>query len=302
MTWWIGEVDFSTKGDVQQDGRCVTVVMRKYLVRTDEPTRQNELQVALAVGIRRGSPIAFYPSATCVSAEVGPGPVMTKPPFQAFFATYTFSTAAPTPASETPDDDPTTMRVKWSISPQIQSRYIIKDKDGKLIVNTAGSPYDGGIPVDVRLGTVTAKRNKTAAGYDKDAVLANSGKVNKETFLGAPPGTLQADISAEEIYEGRYHYWAEVYTFCFDPLGIQPKPASVGFFQRRIADPNTLRRIKNRDVGDTDTTTMNREVQEPEPLDKDGYAVPIDRRPDDCAFVEVKYFEELDFDAAFQLT
>ena len=300
MTWWIGLVDFSTKGDVQQDGRCNTVIMRKYLVRTDEASMQNELQVAQAVGIQRGSPVDFYPSATCMSAEVGPGPVMTKAPFQAFFATYTFSTAAPKPNSETPDDDPTTMRPKWSIAPQIQSRYVLRDKNGKLIVNTAGTPFDGGVPVDVRLGTVTVKKNVSAVGFNKNSVLANSGKLNSVTFMGGEPWTVQVDITAEEVFEGSFHYWALTYTFSYDPLGWQPKPASAGFFQRSAVDSNTLKRIINSDIGDTNSP--NDPVQEPEPLDEDGILVPISGRPDDCAFVEVDYFEELDFETEFDIT
>lgn len=289
MAWWIGLVDFSGKSEVQSDGRCVSSYMRKYLVRTDSPVLLSEGVVAAAVGIVRGSPIAGDTNAICHSVEITPGPVPTRPPFLAYFATYHFSTAAVAP--EEVDDDPTTTRTVWSIAPQIQSRYIIRDRHGKLIVNTAGQPFDGGIPVDVRLGTITATRKKDAAGYDKDAVLRDSGKLNSVTFLGAPPGTVQVDISAAERYEGAYHYWEETYTFCYDPLGWQPKPVSAGFHQ--LDGGGDLQRILNSDLGDTQAP--DDPVQEPEPLDADGALVPVDERPDSCVFVEVDYFETMDF-------
>lgn len=292
MNWVYGLVDFEMNGEVQSDGRCVTTAMRKYLVRTDAEYRVSELDVALAVGIKRGSPLPEYQQAICLKASVGPGPVMTRPPYQAFYATYHYSTNAPLPPEV--NDDPTSMRTRWSIAPQIQSRYVIRDRSGDLIVNGAGTPFDGGIPVDVRLGSVTAKKNRSAVGYNKDLVLANSGKLNKETYLGGDPGTVQVDISAEEVYEGNYHYWAETYTFSYDPLGWQPKPVNAGFFRREDVGSNVLLRILNQDIGDTSDPTSP--VQEPEPLDDDGLLVAVSARPSGCTFIEVDYFDEMDFE------
>lgn len=295
MTWWVGLVDFSGESEVQSNGRCVSRYMRKYLVRTDAPVMQNEVQVAAAVGITRGSSIDFDINAICRKISIGPGPAMTRPPFMAYYATYEFSTDTPAPADD--DDDPTTTRTIWSISPQIQSRYVIKDRDGKLIVNKAGDPYDGGIPVDVRLGSVTARRNIDASGYDKDSVLANSGKLNSSTFLGGEPGTVQVDISANEKYEGGYHYWEETYTFSYDPQGWQPKPVNAGFRQRLTGDSgdpdyNKRVRITENDVNEDSDTTP---VQEPEPLDDNGVVIYFTDRPDACTFIDVDYFYEMDF-------
>lgn len=297
MAWAIGLVDFSGKSEVQSDGRCVASYMRKYLVRTDAAVMQPESVVAAAVGITRGSPIASDPNAICNSVEITPGPVPTRPPFLAYFATYQFSTA--TVAPEDDDDDPTTSRTLWSISPQIQSRYVIRDRNGKLIVNTAKQPFDGGIPMDVRLGSATATRRKDAAGYDRSTVLANSGKLNSVTFMGGAPGTVQVDISASERYEGAFHFWEETYTFAYDPQGWQPKPISAGFFQRLSIDPmspnyDKLKRIINSDIGDTNDPTAG--VQEPEPLNAAGVIVPIADRPDACVFVTVELFDEMDFE------
>lgn len=295
MTWWVGLIDFSADANVESDGRCTRSYMLKYLVRTDSPTFPSYGDVATAVGINRGAPFAQDTNAICRKLSIGPGPTMTRVPFLAFTATYEFATNAPAPDSD--DDDPTSRRELWSIGPQIQSRYVIRDRLDKLIVNTAGSPFDGGIPVDVRLGSATVTRNKLAAGYDVDSVLANSGKLNSQPFLGGPPGTVQVDISAVEKFEGGYHFWAETFTFSYDPLGWQPKPVNAGFFL--LSGAGVPRRITNGDVGDT--VDPDSKTQEPEPLDAAGAIVPPASRPASCIFIDVDYFDTMDF-AAFGLT
>lgn len=301
MTFWVGILDFEWDSSVQANGRCVSTYMEKYLVRTDAGAMPTPQQIAGALGIVRGSPYPVDNNATCHHVKIGPGPVMTRAPFLAFTVTVDWATNATKPEEE--DDDPTTTRTIWSVSPEIQSRYVTKDKNDELIVNAAGQPYDGGIPVDVRLGSVTAKRNIDAAGYDMNHVLADSGKLNSEEFLGGAPGTVQVDISAEERYEGAFHYWQETYKFSYDPLGWQPKPVNAGFFQRASGDDSEpeyheLLRIINSDVGDTNSP--DDPVQEPEPLDENGVLVPIASRPAACNFIEVEYFEEMDF-ADFEL-
>lgn len=276
---------------VQSDGRLVNDYTRTYLFRTDSPTRPTSAEIAALIGIVIGSPIDGDPKAICHKAKIGPGPVMTKPPFLAYLATYEWSTAAPKP--ETVSSDPTTRRTIWSISPTIQSRYIVKDRNGQLIVNTAGDPYDGGVPVDVRLGTVTANRIKDADGYDKESVLANSGKINSETYLGAEPGTLQVDITASEKYEGAYHFWEETYTFSYDKEGWQPRPVNAGFFHLGDGVKN---RITNKDEDPDTSVDPTGLTQEPSPLDADGEIIPRENRPDDCIFVEVDYYEEMNFE------
>lgn len=295
MATRIGLVEFSGRSEVQADGRCVSTYMRKYLVRTDSPVFLTEPQVAQLVGIGRGSVLADTDqNAICRSVEITPGPVPTRVPFLAYYATYEFATNAPLP-KDGDDDDPVSTRTVWSIAPQIQSTYVIEDRNGNLIVNSAGQPFDGGIPVDVRLGSVTARRFVDAAGYDKSTVMRNSGKLNSTTYLGGAPGTIQVDISATEKYEGKYHFWEEVYTFAYNPKGWQPKPANAGFFQ---LSGGNLQRIINSDIGDENDPDSP--VQEPEPLDISGALVPVANRPQDCTFVEVDYFDTMDF-AAFNL-
>lgn len=293
MTWWIGLVDASGESEVQADGRCVSRYTRKYLVRTDSATYVDEPAVATAVGINRGSALAADPNAICHRAVITQGPVMTRPPYQARYATYSFSTDATLP--DTVDDDPTTRRVLTSISPTIQSTYVtdyIDPADGirKVILDAAGQPFDGGIPIDVRMGTVTKTRNKDAAGYDQDAVLANSGKLNSVTYLGGEPGTVQVDISSVETYEGAWHFWKETYTFNYRPTGWQPRPLQAGFYHLVLGEP---RRILNSDIT---TGADDNECPEPQPLYSTGLIVPKSDRPGGCVFKDdIVYFDSMDF-------
>ena len=293
MTWWVGLVDFGGESEVQSDGRGGSRYTRKYLVRTDAGTWQNEAAVATAVGINRGSALADDPNAICHKAVIGPGPAMTRPPYLAYFATYSFATDATLP--DTVDDDPTTRRTLTSISPTIQSTYITDYMDGDertVILDSAGHPFDGGIPVDVRMGTVTKTRNIDAAGYDQDAILANCGKVNSVTYLGGEPGTVQVDISSTETYEGAWHFWKETFTFNYKRSGWQPRPLQAGFYARKVVF-GPVKRIKNIDVS---SDGDDNECPEPQPLDRDGKIVPVDNRPGDCVFKDdFDYFEEMDF-------
>ena len=173
---------------------------------------------------------------------------------------------------------------------------MVQDRNGEMILNAAGQPFDGGVPVAVRMGVATATRNITAAGYNKNTVLATSGKLNSVAYLGAAIGTLQVDITAEEKYEGSYHFWAETYTFAYDPEGWQPKPMNAGFFYRDAYD--VLTRIRNEDLGDTADPTAP--VQEPEPLTTLGGLLPIADRPSLCNFITVDAYDSTAF-AAFGL-
>lgn len=288
MSYWVNLIEESADSNVEENGRIVNTYNRTYQYKTDSATRPTEVDIIDDIGIVLGSPYPNDLFATCKKVAIGPGPIPTRPPHLCYHVKYSWSTFAPQP--NTVDTDPTTMRTVWSLKPSIQSRYVIKDRHGNLILNAAGQPFDGGIPVDVRLGGAVAKKNRPASGYDQNAVLANSGKVNSDTFLGGAPGTVQVDIEADEVFEGAYHYWSETYRFSYDPLGWQPKPVDAGFFY--INSFGELRRIRNSDVGDTTDESF---VNEPEPLRADGSIVPLSLRPASCRFVAVDYFEAMDF-------
>lgn len=282
-------VDGPNRSMVEADGRVVSEYKRTYLYRTNAATPPTEAAIISDLGIVPGSPYVNDSNATCKGVEISHGVGPTKCPHFARHIAVEWSTTAPLPNNVS--TDPTTMRTTWSLSATIQSRYIWRDRNGVLILNAAGQPFDGGIPMAVRLGTAVAKRNITAAGYNKNNVMANSGKLNSATYLGAAPGTLQVDIQAEEKYEGGYHFWAETYQFCYDPEGWQPKVMNAGFFYRDAYD--VLTRITNGDLGDTADPTAA--VQEPEPLTDTGGLLPISDRPDLCNFITVDAFDSMAF-------
>lgn len=291
MSFSVGlKFDGPNKSYVEQNGRIVSEYTRTYQYKTDASSRPTDAQIITDLAIAPGSPHPDDANATCKSVEVGPGPEPTRPPYLCYFVKVDWSTTAPLPNNSS--SDPTTMRTVWTIRPTIQTRYITRDRNGNMILNSAGQPFDGGIPVSVRLGTATAVRNISASGYNKNTVMANSGKLNSTTYLGAAAGTLQVDIEAQEKYEGGYHFWTETYTFSYDPLGWQPKPMNAGFFQ---LTGYGLQRITNGDLGDDNDPTAF--VQEPEPLLPNGTIVPPDSasRPSLCNFVSVDYYSTMDF-------
>ena len=276
----------------QSGGRITSNYTRAYLYKTDAASRPTDAAIVTDIGISPGSPHPDDANATCHKVEVGPGPEKTRPTHLAYLVKVEWSTLSPLP--NTVSTDPTTMRTLWTLGATIQQRYVIKDRNGNMILNSAGQPFDGGIPVAVRLGKAVATKNRTASGYNKNTVMAYSGNLNSVTYLGAAPGTLQVDIEAQEKYEGGYHYWEEKYTFAYDPLGWQPKPMNAGFFQ---LTGYGLQRITNGDLGDDNDPTAF--VQEPEPLLPDGTIVPVgaSSRPSLCNFISVDYFSTSDFNS-----
>ena len=285
-------VDGPNTSKIDSSGQIITKYKRTYLYRTDAASPPTDAQITTDVGIFPGSPHPDDSSATCQRVEISHGVGPTKCPHFARHVAVEWSTAAPYP--NTVSTDPTTMRTTWSIGATIQSRYIVQDRNGSMILNAAGQPFDGGIPVAVRLGTAVARRNITAAGYNKNTVLALSGKLNSTSFLGGAAKTVQVDVSAEEKYEGGYHFWTETYTFAYDPEGWQPKPMNAGFFQ---IVGGVLERIRNRDVHPSTTVDPEGLVQEPEPLLESGAIVPLASRPASCNFIEVDAYATTNFNS-----
>lgn len=289
MTTWAAAITANGPHSaiVQPNGRLVRKYQRSYWVGTDKSTVPTESEVMDALGIDPGSPYENDLNATCRGITSLTQKV-TRPPHCAFDVTVEWSTDAATPNEI--DTDPSTMRVVWGTRPRVEPRHITKDRNDDAILNSAGSGYDGGIPVNERLGTAIAKRTIAYADYDSEAALANSGKLNSLTYLGAAPGTLQVDIETQERWQGAYHFVDEVYTFYYDPEGHQPKPADAGFFWK-VPFTGKLLPITLGDLQDEPNTTK---VPEPECL-KNGIPVKYADRPDECQFLTVLHFPEMDF-------
>ena len=276
------------KSVLQSDGRIVRTYTETYLYRlygaTSFPT---DADIAADIGIAPGSPYSEDSNATAGDAEIEW--LMSRPAF--FKAEVTINWATNNPAVNEVDTDPATVHKLWAIKPTIQQRYIIKNRHDELILNTAGQPFDGGVPVDVRLGQASLKLKILDASFDYALVMSHSGKWNSATFLGGDPGTVQVDITATEAYEGAYHFWDVQYDFNYDPLGWQPKIANVGFYQLGTLDVPVP--ITYGDLA-TPPTADDTRVPEPESLDESGHVVPYANRPDDCILIEVDYFDSLD--------
>jgi hypothetical protein len=301
VTVWINPIAEEADSSVESNGRIVNTYSRTYQYKTNSMTRPTEADIIADIGIVPGSPYDNDPNATASKVRIGPGPEMTRPPYLCYHVQITWATNAPLPAENS--TDPTTRRILWSIRPSSQSTYIIKDRLGKLIVNSVGQPFDGGIPVDVRYGMAIAKRSIADADFDKSSVVGLSGRINDRPYLGGAAGTVQVDIDAEQRYEGAFAFWDVTYTFNYRPDGWQPKPANVGFFWK-VPFTGKLEVITVADLNDASTSTDK--VQEPEPLYDDaaeasdplkvsGTVVPYSDRPDGCSFVTVDFYEEYDF-------
>lgn len=302
MSVTIGLKSAKAKSTIGQDGRLSKSYTHAYLYKTTAGTRPTFADIATDLGIAPGSPYADDINATAGDAEIDH--LMTRPPHCAAEVTITWATNNPVPNADS--TDPSTVRTLWDLQTIIQQRYITKDRNGKLIVNAAGQPFDGGVPADVRLGQATAKLKILTASFDKSVVMKHSGKINSATYLGAAAGTLQVDISASQAVEGSYDFFNVTYVFTYDPLGHQPKPANVGFFQT-TSTAGIVVPITVGDLSDPQTSDATK-VQEPEPLYdqaaedadgthviKKGRVVPYDKRPDGCSFVTVDYFPSLAF-------
>lgn len=288
MTVVISLKSSEAKSTLQADGRLVKTYTETYLYRTNAGTRPSFSDIAADIGVAPGSTYSLDSDAT--AGDVTIKHKMSRPPHCMAEVTIVWATNNPVPEEDS--TDPATVRVLWDLRPTIQQRYILKDKDDIPILNSAGTPYDGGIPVDVRLGQAVAKLKIDNADFDRNTVLALSGRVNSETFLGGAPGTVQLDVSASEAVEGGYHFWNVEYQFCYDPEGWQPRPLDAGFYQLVGGEPTPIT-FGDLVTGGTDTT----KVPEPEPLNGSGVVVKYADRPGSCEFMPVEYFEEYDFNS-----
>ena len=291
MSYWVNLfADGPHSSEIEQSGRIVSDYSRVYQYRTDMLTRPTEQQIVTDIGIVPGSPFPNDPNATCKKVTIGPGPTPSRPPFLCYHVAVEWATNAPVPNNVS--TDPTTMRTGWKISSTAAQHYIVKDRDDEMILDAAKHPFDGGIPVELRLGVAVATTRVNASSFNQNSVFANNGKLNSTAYLGAAAKTLQVNVEASEHFEGSYHFWMVTYTFTYDPRGWQPKPMNAGFWHLVSGEP---KRILNEDIGDTVAATKGDYVLEPQPLTNAGAVVPIASRPSGCNFIEVDYWDTFDF-------
>lgn len=266
---------------VDAAGKVTRTHQRTYLAKSNSAGFVSSYEVAVATGF---SPGDTHPQDTAATVrKIAPKRHKTIPPHQKWDVSIEWSTETPTIDEEA--ENPLNRRVVRSESTSDQSRYINRDKHGKLILTSSKTPFDGGIPINMKLGSINFTRNEDhGSGYYVGKATILSGRVNSLPFLGADPGTLMLHVTADETYEGDYHFWAVNYSFVHDPLGWQPRPINASLFELVDGEPVRIQ------VDGADAT-------DPVPLDAAGSVIPVANRPDDCIFVEVDYYETMDFNS-----
>ena len=183
--------------------------------------------------------------------------------------------------------DPVLAPVKRKVFTNETSRSIFRDKNGDLITDAAGMPFDGGIPVQHHMPTITWQRNELGATFNTANFLALSGTVNSGSFAGCDPGTLLLVATAEEVFAGKFHYWNCQYTITWNDQGWKPQVVNAGLWELDTTggSPKLKRIIINGEP-----------AQDPQPLTTGGVMVPFADRPADCNWITVEYRGEMDFE------
>lgn len=271
------DVSVHTVNDV---GRVVRTHTRTLLARSASDSFVSSYAVAVATGLVPGDVHPADQYATI--RKINPVRRKTLPPNQLWDVTIEWSTETTEVDIE---ENPVNRKVKRSESTTDQQRYIIRDKNGKVILTSAKRPFDGGIPTTVKLGTITFERNEQhGVEYYVGKAIDLSGRINSLPFMGAAAGTLMLHVDAKETWEGTWHYWAVTYTFVHEPLGWQPRPINADFYE--LVNGKHVRIREN-----------GNDATEPVPLDSSGRVIPIAARPDACIFVQVDWFETMNFNS-----
>lgn len=111
------------------------------------------------------------------------------------------------------------------------------DVDGKLIANVNGQPLDPPIEDELHLTLLHVERNEAYFDGVQQAQYRDS--VNKETFMGAPPGTCWlTSLTSRRIIQGELVYYRVTYEIVHNPY---EKPEGSGYigWQRRILNEGT---------------------------------------------------------------
>ena len=204
---------------------------------------------------------------------------MTKAPNCAWDVSLRYSTLAPPTVNNS--DDPTQQRVKRSWQTSEHTMYTFKDRNGKMIKNSAKQPFDGGVPVTLELPTLVYERNESTFNGTWATQWSNS--INQYTYSGASPKTLKLKISATEQFEGDYHFWSVRYEMAYLPIGWQPQPLNAGLTQ--LVSDNLVACYDSNKV----------EVSSPVPLDSAGKQIEQASLPDAAYFIEVDWFPQTNF-------
>lgn len=261
------------------DGSIGRTYTLRYLAKSDSATELSVLDVLSSLGFQAGSPFAQDGNATLEDIEIDR--LETIPPYCRWEVSIVFDTQARAPQSDT--SDPTQWRVKRSKRYRELPRSIIKDRNEKPILNAAGDPFAGGIPVTDYPWIFVYEWNRNVPTSDVFHASMNQAKFN-----GCDPYTLLCLIHSEEVYEGAFHYWKETIEMHYDAQGWKPKPVNAGLQQLIAGEAVPCR------------DGQNQPCAEPQPLHDGtfgavGLMVKVTDRPDKCGFVTVDHYRAADF-------
>lgn len=136
-------------------------------------------------------------------------------------------TANYTNASEPNQDNPLDRPLLINISSQKYEQAVIKDRDGKGIVNTAGDPFDPPLMMD---GTrIFLSLTKNFADYNFDLAGAYCDSLNASLYYGFAAEKLKMDgYHASRQFEQDTLFWTVTADFAFRREGWQLQPLNAG--------------------------------------------------------------------------
>lgn len=282
MSWSTPErLKCEMKAKVEGSGRLVKEYDETWKIISS--TASNPDAAAAALGVLPGAPYSDWPGATC--DLIHPVRQMSREPYETYHIHTHYSTVAVVP-EDTASTAPELRRVKRRVGHVEQQHFITKDSSAVAILDAAGSPYDGGVPVTDKFPVYFWERDETHASLASVAALCTlTGSLNGDVFMGHAIGTLQIEITAEEEHQGAYHFWKVVYTAVNNPDGWQPSPLNAGLWQKVAG----LRKRILEDDG--------KPCQEPQPLTTLGAVVPTASRPASCNFLTVTHFPSITYSA-----
>ena len=269
---WAAE---SASAKSNNQGRIIRTYSHKRLVRTN--VDGNTKQVGDALGYALGQP--FSNDSYALLGSIG---IDRKPTGNGHYwwdVSLEYSTDA-TPAFEN-SVDPTKQRVKRYWGTTEQTLYIVRDRNGNLIVNGANQPFDGGIPVTMDLPTLTYELN--IGTFSGALATAWSNSLNSSSYSGADAKTLRMKVTAEETFEGTFTFWKTKVEMSYFPLTWVPRPINAGLYQLISGQ---LARCRDRDRQDATS---------PMPLYADGSQIPVAALPGDSNVIDVDWFDLLDY-------
>ncbi len=173
-----------------------------------------------------------------------------------------------------------------------------KDINGKAILNSALEPFDPPITKPVHDLALQYTRNERR--YNQMTALKYKGKINSNTFLDAPPGTVMCTVfDADKIYDEKYgDYYRVTYEFQFRLEEVGGKKWG---WRRRILDAGFRELVEIADTtGEPHWENIKDEdgnpVSQPVPLDGDGMKLhPTGKWPPDGYFLEFELHEKVSF-------